>query len=257
MNNPTASPLPLADRVILVTGAGQGIGRAAAISFAVQGATVVLLDRATRKLEQVYDEIVAAGGVLPAIFPMDLEKAADNDFETLAQTIGYQLRRLDGILHCAAEFETPSPLTQQSAERWQQLFKVNVSAPFAINRACASLLNAAPGAAVILVGESHGHQPGAYWGGFAVSKSALEAYFRIQAEEWADPRSPRLNLVIPGPIASPQRALSHPGEDKTALPSPEALAADLTFLIGPAGREYRGRLIEWNPDQSLRDRPAA
>ena len=236
----------LKDRVILVTGAGQGIGRAGALALAARGATVVLLGRTTGKLEKVYDEIVAAGGPMPAIFPMDLEKAGDQDFETLAQTIGYQLRRLDGILHCAAEFASPSPLSQQTAEEWQRLFKVNATAPFAINRACLPLLAAAPEASVILIGESHGHAPTAYWGGFAAAKAALEAYFRIQAEEWAGQANLRLNLVIPGPINSPQRAKSHPGEDKTTLASPEAVAADLAELMGPEGRSRRGELIEWS-----------
>ncbi|NTV94731.1 MAG: SDR family NAD(P)-dependent oxidoreductase [Thiobacillus sp.] len=234
----------LKDRVILVTGAGRGLGRAAALACAARGATVILLGRTTAKLEKVYDEIVAAGSPMPAIFPMDLDKAGDRDFETLAQTIGYQLRRLDGIVHCAAEFESPSPLGQQSAEAWQQLYKVNVIAPFAINKACLQLLAAAPDASVVLVGESHGHAPAAYWGGFAVSKAALEAYFRIQAAEWADAANLRLNLVIPGPIRSPQRAKSHPGEDKTRLPTPEQLADDLAKLMDSG---ERGRLIEWRP----------
>jgi NAD(P)-dependent dehydrogenase (short-subunit alcohol dehydrogenase family) len=236
----------LKDRVILVTGAGQGLGRATALACAAHGATVVLLGRTTRKLEQVYDEIVAAGHPMPAIFPMDLEKATDHDFDTLAQTIGYQLRRLDGIVHCAAEFDSPSPLGQQTAETWQRLFKVNAAAPFAINRSCLSLLAAAPEAAVVLVGESHGHVPAPYWGGFAVSKAALEAYFRIQASEWADWPNLRLNLVIPGPIHSPQRAKSHPGEDKSTLPGVERLAADLATLMASP---ERGRLIEWRPTE--------
>lgn len=234
----------LRERVILVTGAGQGLGRACALACAARGATVVLLGRTTRKLEQVYDEIVAAGHPMPAIFPMDLDKAADHDFDTLAQTIGYQLRRLDGIVHCASEFEPPSPLGLQTVEAWQRLYKVNVIAPFAIDRACLPLLTAAPDASVILVGESHGHQPAAYWGGFAVAKAALEAYFRIQAAEWAGSANLRVNLVIPGPVNSPQRAKSHPGEDKTRLPTLEALAADLANLLGGGDR---GRLIEWRP----------
>lgn len=234
----------LKDRVILVTGAGQGLGRACALACAARGATVVLLGRTTGKLEKVYDEIVAAGSPMPAIFPMDLEKAGDHDFDTLAQTIGYQLRRLDGIIHCAAEFESPSPLGQQAAEAWQRLYKVNVIAPFAVNRACLQLLAAAPDASVVLVGESHGHAPAAYWGGFAVSKAALEAYFRIQAEEWADAANLRINLVIPGPIHSPQRVKSHPGEDKSRLPKPEDLAEDLAGLMQAGGR---GAVIEWRP----------
>lgn len=239
--------LSLKDRVILVTGAGQGLGRAAALACAARGATIILLGRTTTKLEKVYDEIINMGGAMPAIFPMDLEKASDSDFETVAQTIAYPLRRLDGILHCATEFEPPSPLPAQTSERWQQLMKTNVSAPFALNRACLRLLSAAPEAAVVLIGESHGHAPAAYWGGFAVSKAALEAYFRIQADEWANLAQLRINLVIPGPINSPQRAISHPGEDKSSLPKPELLAETLADLLGPETRTVRGQLIAWQP----------
>jgi NAD(P)-dependent dehydrogenase (short-subunit alcohol dehydrogenase family) len=244
MNDTTNDTLK--DRVILVTGAGQGIGRAAAKIFAAHGATVILLGRSTPKLEKVYDEIIEAGGPMPAIFPMDLEKAADQDFETLAQTIGYQLRRLDGILHCAANFARPSPLGLQTVDQWQALFKVNATAPFAINRSCLPLLKSAPDASVILIGESHGHAPKAYWGGFAASKAALEAYFRIQAEEWEDADAPRINLVIPGPINSPQRTQSHPGEAKDTLPQPQDLAIDLLRLMGPDGRNSRGQIIFFN-----------
>jgi len=246
MSDTMAASQSLKDRVILVTGAGQGIGRAAAKAFAAEGATIILLGRTTTKLEKVYDEILAEGGPMPAIFPMDLEKARDQDFETLAQTIGYQLHRLDGILHCAASFTRPTPLELQEVDQWQNLFKVNTIAPFAINRACFPLLIAAPDASVILVGESHGHEPKAYWGGFAVSKAALESYFRVQADEWEEHANLRINLVIPGPINSPQRVLSHPGEAKDTLPQPEMFAAYLTRLMGPEGAGRRNQLIAWS-----------
>lgn len=235
----------LQGRVILVTGAGQGLGRATALACGRAGATVVLLGKTTAKLEKVYDEIVAAGGPMPAIFPMDLDASADKDFETMAQAIAGQLARLDGIVHCAASFEPPSPLNIQSVSAWQEQMQVNCIAPFAINKHCERLLKSSPDASVILVGESHGHAPSAYWGGLAVSKAALEAYFKVQAQEWSDLPHVRINLVIPGPIASPQRAKTHPGEDRNALPAPETLAEDLARLLSPESRDIKGQLILW------------
>lgn len=247
MNNDTAVPNLLENRTILLTGASQGIGRAAAIAFAQHGATVILLGRSVRKLEQVYDEILAIGGPQPAIFTMDLAAATDADYAAMAEAIGYQIGRLDGILHCAAAFETLSPQTLQTTESWMKLFKVNAAAPAAINRACANYLEASGlgrnGASVILIGETHGHAPAAYWGGFAISKAALEAYFKVQADEWAD--SPmRINLVIPGPINSPQRARTHPGEGKSSLPQIEALIPRLLYLMGPESADVRGQIFE-------------
>ncbi len=235
----------LQERVILVTGAGQGLGRAAALAFAAQGATVILLGRTVVKLERVYDEIQHAGGPQPAILPMDLAAAEDKDYELLADTIAQQLGRLDGILHCANAFASLSPLNQQTLEQWLIQFHVNAAAPFAINRACTPLLKRAPDASVILVGETHGHTPAAYWGGFAVSKAALEAYFRIQADEWADIPNLRINLVIPGPIHSPLRARTHPAEDKTKLPPPDALCPLLLQLMSTEGRDTRGRILSF------------
>ena len=242
MNDYFPSTSLLAQRVILVTGAGQGLGRAAALIFARHGASVILLGRSVSKLEKVYDEIVAAGGAQPALFPMDLGAAGDADFEAVAQAIGYQLGRLDGVLHAAADFDGLRPQSLESLEDWLRLFRVNAAAPAALNRACAPLLEAGGDASVVLLGESHGHVPAAYWGSFAVSKAALEAYFKVQAEEWSD-ASVRINLVIPGPIHSPQRAKTHPGEEKSALPQPEQLAARLLYLMGPNSRAVRGQTL--------------
>ncbi len=237
----TASSLK--DRVFLVTGAGQGLGRATARALGRRGATVILLGRTVSKLEKVYDAIVADGGPQPAIFPMDLAAAGDADFEAMAQAIGYQMGRLDGIVHCAAAFDTLRPQPLDSVEEWLRLFRVNAAAPAAINRACAPLLEAAEKAPVILVGETHGQVPAAYWGGFAVSKAALEAYFKVQADEWSD-KPVNLILVIPGPANTPQRQKSHPGEDKTLLPQAEDLAEKLVLLMGGDGDEWRGKRVE-------------
>ncbi len=242
MTSYIAAPDLLNNRTILVTGASQGLGRAAAIAYARHGATVILLGRSINKLEQVYDQILAIGGPQPAIFPMDLAAASDADFSAMAQAIGYQIGRLDGILHCATAFETLAPQALESVEGWSKLFKVNAAAPAAINRACTNYLEASDLASVIMVGETHGHSPVAYWGGFAVSKAALEAYFKVQADEWADTPM-RINLLIPGPINSPQRAKTHPGEAKDNLPQLDDLLPNLLYLMGPESADIRGKIF--------------
>jgi NAD(P)-dependent dehydrogenase (short-subunit alcohol dehydrogenase family) len=173
----------LAGRVILVTGASSGLGRAASLAFARHGATVALLARNETKLEAVYDEILAAGGPEPAMFPYDLATADDRSLETLAGAIAHHLKRLDGLLHSAHQFHSLTPLHLQTLEQWQTLMRVNLVAPFALTRACLPLLSQAPDASVIFTGETHGHQPSAYWGGYAVAKSGLETLTRIWADE--------------------------------------------------------------------------
>jgi NAD(P)-dependent dehydrogenase (short-subunit alcohol dehydrogenase family) len=243
MKDYQAPPDLLKDRVILITGAGQGIGRTAAISFAAHGATVILHGRKVPKLEAVYDEIVAANYAQPAIFPLDLEQASDKDFEAFATAIEREFGRLDGILHNAVQGQRLSPLDNQSLDLWLQLLRVNLAAPFALTRACFPLLKLAPDATVVFTGESHGHTPAAYWGGFAVAKAGLETLVKICADEWEMYSQLRVNALIPGPVKSPQRSMTHPGEAKDALPSPEDLMPQYLYLMGQDSQGVSGQIL--------------
>jgi NAD(P)-dependent dehydrogenase (short-subunit alcohol dehydrogenase family) len=233
----------LAGRVILVTGAGQGLGRAVALACARHGATVALLGRRQEKLEATYDAITSAGGAEPALVPLDLEAAGSAEYESLAQLLRRDLKRLNGIAHCAAHFVPLGPLANQTIETWTTLLKVNLAAPFAITRACLPLLAAAPGSSVVFTGETHGQQPAAYWGGFAVSKSGLGPLAHIWADERSTAPDPRMNVLVPGPIASPQRARSHPGEDPGSLRSVDDAARALLYLLGPDSAPMTGKTL--------------
>jgi len=244
LRNYQPRPDLLKGRVILVTGATRGIGRVAALTFAAYGATVVLHGRDVSALEQVYDEIRGKGHPEPAAIPLDLERAGAREFDGLAYAIESQLGRLDGLLHNAAHFEKLSALELQTAEEWNRTLQVNLVAPFALTQACARLLKASPDAAVVFTSETHGHVPAPYWGGYAASKSGLEALMKIQAAEWDKLANLRVNVVIPGPVDSPLRAKTHPGELVASRRTPDTLMPAYLYLIGPDSRGISGKIIE-------------
>ena len=244
MNNYQAPHDLLQDRVILVTGAGRGLGREAALSYAAHGATVILHGRNVSRLEAVYDEIEAAGYPPAAIIPLDLEQADDKAFEGLAGSIGLQLKRLDGILHNATAALSPFPLDLHTIEQWTSLLRVNVAAPAALTRACLPLLKASPSASVIMTGESHGHTPAAFWGAYAVSKAALEAMVKIWSQEWENLHpNLRINALIPGPVNSPIRRKTHPGEDPETMAQPADLMPAYLHLMGDDSIAVKGEVI--------------
>ncbi|MFZ3260611.1 MAG: SDR family NAD(P)-dependent oxidoreductase [Thiobacillus sp.] len=240
------SPRPdlLAGRVILVTGASSGLGRAASLAFARHGATVALLARNEAGLEAVYDEILAAGGPEPAMFPYDLASADDRSLETLAGAIAQHLKRLDGVLHSAHQFYSLTPLELQTLEQWQAVMRVNLIAPFALTRACLPLLKQATDASVVFTGETHGHQPSAYWGGYAVAKSGLETLTRIWTDELGSSASLRINTLIPGQAATTLRSRTHPGLAPETVPSADDLMPWYLYLMGADSRAVRGQIVE-------------
>ena len=130
----------LKDRIIMVTGAGSGIGRAAAKAYAAHGATVILVGRTVEKLEEIYDEIEAAGYPKPAIVPMNFEGAAVKEYEELAMTIEDNFGRLDGLLHNAGILGARSPVELYDPETWNRVMQVNATAPFLLSRAMIPLL---------------------------------------------------------------------------------------------------------------------
>ncbi|HTJ97778.1 MAG TPA: YciK family oxidoreductase [Rhodocyclaceae bacterium] len=242
--NYQAPPQHLKDRVILVTGAGQGIGRSAALAFAAQGATVILLGRKVKKLEAVYDEIEAAGGPQAAIFPLDLEKAGETEFNAMAEGLYQQLGRLDGILHNASRFDNLSPLEIQTAAQFNGMLQANLVAPFALTKACLPLLKRAPDASVIVTSTTHAHQPAAFWGAHAISKSAAETLVKIWAQELEIFPHIRINTVIPGAVQSPQRKQSHPGELHNLLPTAESIMPLYLYLMGQDSVGISGQCFE-------------
>jgi NAD(P)-dependent dehydrogenase (short-subunit alcohol dehydrogenase family) len=244
---PTPAALPaatLVERVVLVTGAAGGLGAPLARACAAAGATVVLHGRVVRKLEALYDEIVAAGHPEPVILPLDLAKAEAADFANVAHALEAQFKRLDAIVHTAAMLGSLGPLEHQSFDGWMNLLRVNLAAPMGMTRALMPLLSRAPDASVVLTLDNRGVTPRAYWGGYGVTKAGLAALARELADEWENRPNLRVNAVVPGPIRSPLRGQSHPGEDKMALPTPDALVPLYLYLIGAQPKGESAALVD-------------
>ncbi len=245
----------LAGRVILITGAGDGIGRVVALACARYGATVILSGRTTAKLESVYDEICneinelhnSGSGVTPAptpiIAPMDLARITEADAEQLARTIDTQYGRLDGLLHNAALLGERVPFEHASIAQWQQVMQVNLNAPLLLSHALLPLLQRADDGRLLFTSSGVGSKPRAYWGAYSVSKYALEGLARLLADELDKTSKLRVNIINPGATRTAMRAAAYPAEDPQSLKPPEALLPLYLYLLGPDSQQEHGRVF--------------
>jgi len=234
----------LADRVILITGAGDGIGRVAALTCAAHGATVILLGRTVGKLERVYDEIEQAGHPQPAIYPMNLEGATAKDYADLAATLEREFGRLDGLLHNAALLGSLSPMAHQDIDLWFKVMQVNLNAPFLLTRACLGLLMQAPDASIVFTSDQVGRSGRAYWGAYGVSKAGIEGMSQILAQELETNTQIRVNSLDPGAVRTRMRTLAYPGENALANVTPETVMPAYLYLLGPDSRGITGQQFE-------------
>ncbi|SEQ06853.1 NAD(P)-dependent dehydrogenase, short-chain alcohol dehydrogenase family [Ectothiorhodospira magna] len=239
----TYAPAPdlLKDRVILVTGATGSIGNALSQACATHGATVILLDKVIKSLERVYDEIEAAGGPQPAIYPMNLEGATAKDYQDLAENIGNEFGRLDGLVHNAAFVGYLTPLKHYDLELWARVITVNLHAPFLLTHGVLPLLEQSPDPSVVF--STHDCQK-AYWGGFGVAKAGLKGLMEILSKEYQGDRKMRVNGVDTGPIRSQLRAEQYPGEDPTTLATPEEVIGPYLYLLGPDSAQITGQNLK-------------
>lgn len=244
----TAPENLLRDRIILVTGAGDGIGRAAALSYAAAGATLILLGKTTEKLEQVYDEIETRGYPQPALIPLNLDTATENSYVELTNLIDAEFGRLDGLLHNAGILGVRTPIENYDPIIWEQVMRVNLSAPFMLTQSLLPLLRRSEDASIIFTSSSVGRKGRAYWGAYAVSKFATEGMMQTLADELENSGNLRVNAINPGATRTQMRAYAYPGENPFSLPSPEDIQPLYLFLMGPDSRQINGQSIDAQSD---------
>lgn len=233
----------LRDRVVLVTGATGGLGRATSLAAASAGATLVLLGRKVRALETLYDEIERLGAPQPALYPMDLFGASPRDYVDLAASIERECGRLDGIVHAAAHFDGLQPFDQQKPEEWARTQQVNVTAPFLLTQACLPLLREASQPAIVFVLDDPARIGKAFWGGYGVAKHALAGLASIVHEETENGRV-RTHALLPGPMRTTLRRSAYYGEDTLMHPEPSDAARVVVWLLSEGGMGMRGKVVD-------------
>ena len=234
----------LRDRIILITGASDGIGRALALQAATLGAQVILHGRNAAKLEKVYDAIEAIGAApRPSIAVLDLAAANSESYTTLAQSVEADFGRLDGLVHNASILGERFAIDQYDAVMWQRVMHVNVTAVFALTQVLMPMLQLSEGPSVIFTSSGVGRTGKAFWGAYAVSKFATEGLSQVLADEHRHGKL-RSNCINPGATRTKMRLAAYPGEDRDALKRPEEILAPYIFLLGPDSKEITGQSFD-------------
>ena len=240
----TPSPDALAERVVLVTGASSGIGRACACASARAGATVILLARDVPRLEQTYDRIQDAGGPEPVILPLDLDGATVDDYAQVAEQIDQGFGRLDGLLHNAGLVGGLRPLRLFEPADWTRLARVNLLAPWLLTQACLPLLDKAEDPAIAFTLDGQSQRP--YWGAYGVAKAGLAGLVEILSQELDGDHPIRVNGIDPGPVQTRLRRQNYPGEPNGANAAPEEVAPAFVYFLGSDSRGMTGRTVRLN-----------
>ncbi len=231
-------------RIILITGAGSGIGKAVALAYAQHGATTVLLDKRVPALEELYDDIENKGLPQPAIYPLDLQTATVDQYRKLAHHIESQLGQLDGIVNNAGALGAYSPFKHYDLSLYQQTMAINLHAPFFLTQACLPLLEQAEDPAIII--STHASSR-AYSGAFGMAKAGQQAMLEILAHEYSGDTYIRINGIDTGPVNTSMRRLNFPGEDPNQHPDPKDITAPYVYFIGPDSRDVSGTNVELQP----------
>ncbi|NQZ32483.1 MAG: YciK family oxidoreductase, partial [Oceanospirillaceae bacterium] len=235
------------DKTILITGAGDGIGKAAAITYAQHGATVILLGRTPEKLDAVYDIIEAMGAPKAATLPFDLQSASEQEYIALTNIIDNEFGSLDGLLHNASLLGMRTPLENYDPITWDNVMKVNVTAAFHLTQSLLPLLHRSSKASIIFTSSSVGKTGRAYWGAYSVSKFATQGMMEILADELENTSNIRSNAINPGATRTAMRAAAYPGEKPEKNPTPDQIMPLYLYLMGNDSDAINGQTLNAQP----------
>ena len=231
-------------RIILITGASDGIGRALAVHAAGHGAQVILHGRKASKLEKVYDEIEALQGApRPSIAVMDLAVAGSDAYTSLADSLAGEFGRLDGLVNNAGILGERYSIEQYDAAMWQQVMHVNVTAAFAITQVCLPLLHQAADASILFTSSGVGRVGKPFWGAYAVSKFATEGLSQVLASE-QEHGSIRVKCINPGAVRTEMRRAAYPAEDRDVLKTADDILPTYMYLLGPDSKGVTGQSLD-------------
>ncbi|PXA70994.1 YciK family oxidoreductase [Vibrio sp. 11986-1-5] len=236
----------LQDKVILVTGASDGIGKQAAITYAAHGARVILLGRSEDKLQQTYDEIINAGYPQALAIPLDMQHASKNDYQALMRKIEQQCGQLDGLLHSAGLLGDISPFEAISEHTYDQVMQVNVKAQLLLTQAALPLIKRSPQGRVVFTSSTVGHSGRSGWASYSISKFATEGMMQILADELRDTPL-RVNAINPGGTRTAMRAKAYPQEDANRLKTPQEIMPLYLYLMARESQHVHGQCIDAQP----------
>ena len=232
----------LQDKIILITGAGDGIGKAVSKRYAAEGATVILAGKNQDSLEDVYDDIEASGGPQPAVLAINFETATPVDYQNMAELIENEFGHLDGLLINAAWLGQTTSLSQYDIENWYKVMQINLNAPFMLTRILLPLLNKSSAASILF---NLDEKNSAYWGAYGVSKAGLESYMKILADELDSDNNPvQVNAIKPGKVRTKLRMRAYPGEDPNTVPLAEELTDRFVELMDVEHHDHHGEIIK-------------
>ena len=218
----------LKDKVILITGATGAYGKAMSLAYASHGATVILLGKNVRLLENLYDEIEQAGYPIPAIYPLNLEGATEKDYYDMAQNIDNEFGRLDGLVHAAALLGSPTPFQHSDTEGWYKVMQVNLNGPYMMTKHLVGLLKKSNHASLVFMTDN---KKGAYWDAYTVSKNALNGLMQNLAAEY-EGSNLFVNCLNPGPSKTRLHISAYPASmENDSLPRPEEHQDLLLYLM--------------------------